>query len=44
MTQPRRILSIQPGQPATDGAGVRLNRVIGGPALVVPDEPTKIVR
>ncbi|MFI8744647.1 pirin family protein [Pseudomonas sp. NPDC077186] len=33
MTQARRILSIQPGQPASDGAGVRLNRVIGGPGL-----------
>ncbi|MBA4243406.1 MAG: quercetin 2,3-dioxygenase, partial [Pseudomonas sp.] len=33
MTDPRRILSIQPGQPASDGAGVRLNRVIGGPGL-----------
>ncbi|RMH87086.1 pirin family protein [Pseudomonas sp. AOB-7] len=33
MIQARRILSIQPGQPASDGAGVRLNRVIGGPGL-----------
>lgn len=33
MTQQRRVLSIQPGQPASDGAGVRLNRIIGGPAL-----------
>lgn len=33
MTQQRRLLSIQPGQPASDGAGVRLNRVIGGPGL-----------
>lgn len=33
MTQQRRVLSIQPGQPASDGAGVRLNRVIGGPGL-----------
>ncbi|WP_277374159.1 pirin family protein [Pseudomonas sp. AA-38] len=33
MTTQRRILSIQPGQPASDGAGVRLNRVIGGPGL-----------
>ncbi|CAE6903788.1 pirin family protein [Ectopseudomonas khazarica] len=33
MTQQRRIISIQPGQPASDGAGVRLNRVIGGPGL-----------
>ncbi|MGP0170671.1 pirin family protein [Pseudomonas sp. NCHU5208] len=33
MTTQRRVLSIQPGQPASDGAGVRLNRVIGGPGL-----------
>ena len=33
MTTLRRILAIQPGQPASDGAGVRLNRVIGGPGL-----------
>lgn len=33
MTQPRRILSVQPGQPTSDGAGVRLNRVIGGSGL-----------
>ena len=33
MTSPRRVISIQPGQPASDGAGVRLNRVIGGPGL-----------
>lgn len=26
----RSVLAIQPGQPASDGAGVRLNRVIGG--------------
>ncbi|GLK88139.1 pirin family protein [Pseudomonas turukhanskensis] len=26
----RTVLSIQPGQPASDGAGVRLNRVFGG--------------
>lgn len=30
MTSLRTILSIQPGQPASDGAGVRLNRVFGG--------------
>ncbi|UCJ15127.1 pirin family protein [Pseudomonas sp. MM211] len=30
MTQLRNVLAIQPGQPASDGAGVRLNRVIGG--------------
>jgi len=29
----RRVLAIQPGQPASDGAGVRLNRVIGGPGI-----------
>ena len=33
MTTQRRVLSIQPGQPASDGAGVRLNRVIGGSGL-----------
>ena len=33
MTSQRRVISIQPGQPASDGAGVRLNRVIGGPGL-----------
>ena len=35
MTSPRRVISIQPGQPASDGAGVRLNRVIGGPGSFV---------
>ncbi|SDH42367.1 hypothetical protein SAMN05216588_104321 [Pseudomonas flavescens] len=30
MTHLRNVLAIQPGQPASDGAGVRLNRVIGG--------------
>ncbi len=29
----RSVIAIQPGQPASDGAGVRLNRVIGGPGL-----------
>lgn len=29
----RRILAVQPGQPASDGAGVRLNRVIGGAGI-----------
>lgn len=29
----RRVLAIQPGQPASDGAGVRLNRVIGGAGI-----------
>lgn len=33
MTQLRSILAIQPGQAASDGAGVRLTRVIGGPGL-----------
>jgi len=30
MSPLRSVLAIQPGQPASDGAGVRLNRVIGG--------------
>jgi redox-sensitive bicupin YhaK (pirin superfamily) len=29
----RQVLAIQPGQPTSDGAGVRLNRVIGGAGL-----------
>ncbi|MHA6494502.1 pirin family protein [Pseudomonas borbori] len=29
----RHVLAVQPGQPASDGAGVRLNRVIGGPGI-----------
>jgi hypothetical protein len=29
----RSVLAIQPGQPASDGAGVRLNRVIGGAGI-----------
>ncbi|MDQ7985822.1 pirin family protein [Pseudomonas sp. G34] len=29
----RPVLAIQPGQPASDGAGVRLNRVIGGAGI-----------
>ncbi|MGE8361575.1 pirin family protein [Pseudomonas sp.] len=33
MQSPRRVLAIQPGQPASDGAGVRLNRVIGGAGI-----------
>lgn len=33
MSQLRRVLAIQPGQPASDGAGVRLNRVIGGAGI-----------
>ncbi|MEX6503025.1 pirin family protein [Pseudomonas zhanjiangensis] len=33
MKQLRNVLSIQPGQPASDGAGVRLNRVIGGAGI-----------
>ncbi len=30
MTQFRKVLSIQAGQPASDGAGVKLTRVFGG--------------
>lgn len=33
MTQFRKVLSIQAGQPASDGAGVRLTRVFGGPGV-----------
>ncbi|UQY34339.1 pirin family protein [Pseudomonas fulva] len=33
MNQLRPVLAIQPGQPASDGAGVRLNRVIGGAGI-----------
>ncbi|MBU1329076.1 MAG: pirin family protein [Gammaproteobacteria bacterium] len=33
MTTLRHVLAIQAGQPASDGAGVRLNRVIGGAGL-----------
>ena len=33
MSQLRSVLAIQPGQPASDGAGVRLNRVIGGAGI-----------
>ncbi|NQD92173.1 pirin family protein [Pseudomonas sp. CrR25] len=33
MNQLRSVLAIQPGQPASDGAGVRLNRVIGGAGI-----------
>ncbi|AYC32232.1 pirin family protein [Pseudomonas cavernae] len=33
MTQLRSVLAVQPGQPASDGAGVRLTRVIGGGGL-----------
>ncbi len=33
MSSLRSVLSIQPGQPASDGAGVRLNRVIGGAGI-----------
>ena len=32
-TQPRRVVWSGPGLPASDGAGVKLNRVIGQPAL-----------
>lgn len=33
MTQFRKVLSIQAGQPTSDGAGVRLTRVFGGPGV-----------
>ncbi|MGX5219998.1 pirin family protein [Pseudomonas segetis] len=33
MKSMRKILSVQPGQAASDGAGVKLNRVIGGAGL-----------
>lgn len=33
MSQLRSVLAIQPGQPTSDGAGVRLNRVIGGAGI-----------
>jgi redox-sensitive bicupin YhaK (pirin superfamily) len=33
MTQLRKVLSIQAGQPTSDGAGVRLTRVFGGPGV-----------
>ncbi len=33
MTQFRKVLSTQAGQPASDGAGVRLTRVFGGPGV-----------
>ena len=33
MSPLRSVLAIQPGQPASDGAGVRLNRVIGGAGI-----------
>src|SRR5579872_2363657 len=32
-SQPRRVVWSGPGMPASDGAGVKLNRVIGQPAL-----------
>jgi redox-sensitive bicupin YhaK (pirin superfamily) len=34
---PRRVLSVFPGMPTEDGAGVRLSRVIGQPALRMLD-------
>lgn len=37
MTHHRQILGIQPGQPTSDGAGVRINRVIGGSNLEAYD-------
>lgn len=33
MSQFRKVLSIQVGQPASDGAGVKLTRVFGGPGV-----------
>lgn len=33
MTQYRKVLSIQAGQPTSDGAGVKLTRVFGGPGI-----------
>ena len=33
MTQFRKVLSIQAGQPTSDGAGVKLTRVFGGPGI-----------
>lgn len=33
MTQFRKVLSIQVGQPTSDGAGVKLTRVFGGPGI-----------
>lgn len=33
MTQHRKVLSIQAGQPTSDGAGVSLTRVFGGPGV-----------
>ncbi|MDH0749792.1 pirin family protein [Pseudomonas sp. GD03842] len=33
MTQYRKVLSMQSGQPASDGAGVKLTRVFGGPGV-----------
>jgi redox-sensitive bicupin YhaK (pirin superfamily) len=33
MTQFRKVLSIQAGQPTSDGAGVQLTRVFGGPGV-----------
>jgi redox-sensitive bicupin YhaK (pirin superfamily) len=33
MSQFRKVLSIQAGQPASDGAGVKLTRVFGGPGV-----------
>lgn len=33
MTHLRKVLSIQAGQPTSDGAGVRLTRVFGGPGV-----------
>jgi redox-sensitive bicupin YhaK (pirin superfamily) len=37
MTQLRKVLSIQTGQPTSDGAGVKLTRVFGGPGVELFD-------
>ena len=37
MTQLRKVLSIQAGQPTSDGAGVKLTRVFGGPGVELFD-------
>ena len=37
MTQFRKVLSIQAGQPTSDGAGVKLTRVFGGPGVELFD-------
>jgi hypothetical protein len=37
MTQLRKVLAIQAGQPTSDGAGVKLTRVFGGPGVELFD-------